>query len=65
MTRLIYVKGKGQEVKESKKPILYLGKELEFIDYTETTAIKEFCRIKFKGEDKEYWEQSYKIEVKD
>lgn len=62
-TRLIYKEGKGEKIVESKKPLFYEGKPLAEVDYTETTAWSNFCKIRFKGSDEYYWIPSYRLEI--
>lgn len=61
MTKIIRKAGSRIITTESKKPCFYGGKELEYIDLSQTTANQEFCDIKFKGENKVYCVQHYKL----
>jgi hypothetical protein len=63
-TRLIYPQGKnGQKIKDSGKKIYFEGKELAEVDFTETTAWNNFCRIRFKRSNESYWLPSYRLDL--
>ena len=56
MTKLIHRVKNHLEYSESDKPIFYLGKELDMIDYSEGSAMCQFVEIKFKDSDIRYLE---------
>jgi len=62
MAKLIYKDGKGTKIIE--ETVFYNNKELAEVDYTETTAIMEFCKIRFKGSSQEYWIESFNLKKK-
>lgn len=50
-------------VKSEYKPIFFDNREIAEIDFTETTAIKEFCKIRFKDSNEFYFIQSYRLNI--
>jgi len=51
--------------RETKRPVIFEGKEVVEIDLTETTAQKHFCGIRFKGSNEFYWIPHYRLNIKD
>lgn len=49
---------------QTKEPLFYLNKELEIIDYRDTTAMKWFIEIKFLNDDKIYIENGTRFQPK-
>lgn len=49
-----------QEIIES-LTIKHDGRELAEVDFTETTAWSNFCKIRFAGSNEEFWIPSYRL----
>ena len=62
MTRIIRQIGKHRQITKV-KDVFHDNKLLSEIDYTETTAIKEFCKIQFKGKSESFWIPHFKLNV--
>jgi len=51
LTTIILKKGNKQIIRETVKPVKYNGKVLRVVDFTDTTAMQEFCSIQFKDRE--------------
>jgi len=54
---------KGQVEITEIPTVKHEGKELAEIDYTETTAWSNWCKIRFKGSNEEYFLPSFRLNV--
>jgi hypothetical protein len=67
MTRIIrkeIVNGhatKNNTIEETKEDVIYDSKGLAEIDYTETTSMCNFCKIRFKYSNEEFWLPSFRL----
>ena len=63
MITLIYRKGNGTETIKRRNKVIHEGRELDLIDFSDTTSMKPFCEIRFKDTQERFLEIQDRINL--